>query len=105
MTPAIAYVTTADREEALTIARAAVESRLAASANVIPGATSFYWWEGELRESGEAILVLKTREDLVDALIDKVTSMHSYACPCIVAWPLTLGHRPYIEWLLRETKA
>ena len=105
MTPAIAYVTAADRDEALTIGREAVRSRLAASANVIPGATSIYWWEGELRESGEAILVLKTREDLVDALIAKVRSMHSYDCPCIVAWPLPNGHRPYIEWLLAETKA
>lgn len=105
MTPAIAYVTTASEAEALAIGRAVVEARLAASVNVLPGATSFYWWEGAVQESAEAVLILKTRDDLVDALVDKVTSMHSYECPCIVSWPITKGYRPYIEWVLGETKA
>lgn len=72
MTPAIAYVTTADRDEAIAIGRAVVEARLAASVNVLPGATSFYCWEGEVKESAEAVLVCKTRDDLVDALIEKI---------------------------------
>lgn len=97
------YVTTGSTDEAVMIARALIEARLAACATVLDGATSLYWWEGELEEAAEAVLFAKTREDLVDEAIAKVRALHSYDCPCVVALPIARGNPAYLEWIARET--
>ena len=43
-----------------------MEERLAACANVLDGVTSIYWWQGALEQAGEAVLILKTRTELVE---------------------------------------
>ncbi|HFD14890.1 MAG TPA: divalent-cation tolerance protein CutA, partial [Rhodospirillales bacterium] len=66
----LCYVTCGSREEARTIARAVVERRLAACANILDGMTSVYRWEGTLHEDPEVLLLLKTRRDLAGALTE-----------------------------------
>lgn len=97
------YVTAADADEALRIGRALVEVRLAACANVIPGMTSVYRWQGKVEQAGEAVLLLKTRASLVEAATERVKALHSYACPCVVALPVEGGNPDYLDWLRRET--
>ncbi len=104
MIPTIVYVTASSREEALKIARHAVERRLAACANVIPGVTSVYWWESKVQEEGEVSLILKTRRDLVDRLVAEVKALHSYTCPCVVAVPISGGNPAFLEWIVKETQ-
>ena len=101
----VIYVTTPSEEEARALGRDLVEARLAAGANVIPGAISFYWWEGALREAAEAVLLAKTREDLVEAAIERLRARHSYDCPCIIALPIGAGHRPYLDWIGTQTRS
>lgn len=105
MTAAIVYITTADKIEALQIGRTLVEERLAACANVFDGMTSVYHWEGNIEESGEAVLIAKTRADLVDAVIERVKTLHSYTCPCVVGWPIERGNADYLDWIAGETRA
>lgn len=57
MTLTMIYITTGSKEEASKIGRAVVEDRLAACANVLPGITSMYWWEGAVQENGEVALL------------------------------------------------
>ncbi len=97
------YVTAGDAEEAQRIGRTVVSERLAACANILPGMTSIYWWEGAVREGSEAVVILKTTESRVAALIARVKALHSYDCPCIEVLPVTAGHTPYLEWVARET--
>lgn len=99
------YVTASSREEASAIAEAVVGARLAACANILDGMESVYWWQGKLTRSQEAVLILKTRAELVEALIAKVKSLHSYTCPCVVALPVVAGNPAYLEWLGAETAA
>lgn len=104
MTQVLLYVTAGSRDEAMRIGRAAVESRLAACANVLPDATtSIYWWQGKLEQATEVSLLLKTKAALVDALVAKVTDTHSYDCPCVVAVPITGGNPKFLEWIDAET--
>lgn len=98
------YVTARDRAEAEALARLAVESRLAACANVLGEIRSFYWWDGGIQNDSECALVLKTRRDLFDALKDAIVAAHSYECPCLVALPLTAGNAPYLDWLGEQTR-
>ena len=96
-------VTAPSQAEAEAIARAVVEARLAASVNIVPGVSSLYQWEGAVREAGEAMLWIKTRADLVEPLTAMVKALHSYACPCVIALPITGGNPDYLAWIDTET--
>ncbi|MFQ5730883.1 MAG: divalent-cation tolerance protein CutA [Planctomycetaceae bacterium] len=103
MTAAIVYVTASNKDEALRIGRALVEERLAACVNVIDGMTSVYHWEGNIEESAEALMIAKTQPELVETLIERVKSLHSYSCPCVVSWPIETGNPAYLDWIRDET--
>lgn len=102
--PTLVYVTASDADEAARIGRAVVEERLAACANVVPGVSSIYWWEGKVDESREASLILKTRSDLVKELTTRIKALHSYTVPCVVALPIDDGNPDFLNWIVRETK-
>ena len=103
MSRVLVYITAADETEALAIARVLVEARLAAGVNVIPGARSVYRWRGAVRQRNEVVVIAKTRDSLVDALIAKVGELHSYECPCVVALPIAAGNPAYLDWIATET--
>jgi periplasmic divalent cation tolerance protein len=97
------YITAAHLDEGKAIGRALVSSRLAACVNIIHPVHSLYWWKGDMQESSEVVVVAKTRDDLVNDLIEKVKSVHSYECPCIVALPIREGNKDFLDWVVRET--
>lgn len=103
MTQTMLYVTAGTEEEAANIARAVVESRLAACANVIPGMASFYWWEGAVQKNNEVVIIFKTRQALVDQAVAKIKDMHSDDCPCVVALPIIDGNPDFLNWITKET--
>ncbi len=103
MDSCLCYVTCGSRAEALAIARAVVERRLAACANILDGVTSVYRWEGALHEDPEVLLLLKTRRDLAEALTEAVVSQHSYDCPCVTVLPIVGGNADYLAWITSET--
>lgn len=98
----IAYVTAANADEAAQIARALIEDRLAACANVTPSVRSFYRWEGQIADDEEAVIVLKTHQSRSAALIERVRELHSYDVPCVVLVPLVDGNPEYLDWLTAE---
>jgi len=98
------YVTAPSGEEAKRIGREVVAERLAACANIVEGMTSIFQWHGKTYEDPEAILILKTMEDRLEALVARIRSLHSYECPCIVALPIAGGNRTYLEWVATETR-
>lgn len=100
---AMVYVTTASTEEAERIADAIVGARLAACANIVPSMRSVYRWKNELKRDSEVILLLKTRAALVERLTQRVTELHSYDCPCVIALPVTDGSPAFLRWISDET--
>ncbi len=99
----LVYITASSVDEARAIAKELVSSRLAAGANIIENISSIYWWEGEIQNEKEALLIAKTKESLVEELIEKVKSMHSYSCPCIVSLPIIKGNKPFLDWIVDTT--
>jgi periplasmic divalent cation tolerance protein len=99
------YVNVPSRDEALAIGRAVVVEHLAAAANVVPGVVSIYQWQGALEQKDEALLILKTRVELVEPLTARIKELHRYACPCVVALPIEAGNPDYLEWIASETAA
>jgi periplasmic divalent cation tolerance protein len=99
------YITTGSMDEAKTIGKELVSSRLAACVNIIDNMNSMYWWDGEIQDDREVIIIAKTRESIVPELIEKVKSIHSYECPCIVSLPISDGNKAFLEWVVKETKS
>lgn len=103
MTIKAIYVTAPSRDAALSLARAVVEERLAACANVLDGAVSVYRWEGRLCEDAEAVMICKTRADLAERLVERLRALHPYDCPCITILPVEGGNPAYLDWVRAET--
>ena len=98
------YITAASTDQARSIGRALVEERLAACVNILENMSSFFWWEGKIDQAREAVLIAKTRTDLVPELIARVKSLHSYTVPCVVALRVTDGNPDFLQFLTSETK-
>ncbi len=95
----LAYITAPDKELALSLARKAVESKLAACANIIDGVTSVYRWEQKTCEDDECILMLKTIDNLKPELTEMIKEHHPYDCPCIVFLPIKGGDEVFLKWV------
>ena len=104
MTVHFIYITAGKMDEAKNIGRELVSERLAACVNIIDNIHSLYWWEGEIQDEKEVVIIAKTKESLIPELIEKVKSIHSYSCPCIVSLPIIHGNKPFLDWVGEETK-
>jgi len=103
MTDKILVLTTCDSaEEAGRIARALVESKLAACVAVTPGIRSVYRWEGAIEAHEEWALTIKSRAELFDALSAELSRLHSYSTPEILALPVFAGGAEYLKWMDAE---
>ena len=98
------YITAKDKAEARKIGSELVESKLAACVNIIDNMNSMYVWEGKIQDDKEAILIAKTTEARVPQLIEKVKTLHSYDCPCIVSIPVSGGNKEFLDWIASEVK-
>lgn len=90
-------------DEGRALVRRLVEDRIAACGTVLPGATSIYWWKGEVAEATEAQVLLKTRRDRWDDLQAAIRAGHPYEVPELLAIPVTAGLPAYLQWLKEAT--
>ena len=93
------YAVFADAEEAERIGRTMVEERLAACVNILGPIRSIYRWEGAVQTADEVAAIFKTEHSQAEALIERVTALHSYDVPCVVSWPVEKVQRSYAEWV------
>ena len=100
----VILITTGSSDEAATIARTLVDEHLAACVNVIPGVRSFFFWEGKIQDAVEALLICKSRMPLMDAVIARVKTLHTYSMPEIIAVPIAAGLPTYLAWVKDATK-
>ena len=98
----IVLSTCPSREEAERIGKAIVEARLAACVNLVDGIHSIYLWKGEMEQNTEVLLVIKTRRELFNALRERLSQMHTYEVPEVLAVPVIDGSPAYLDWIDRE---
>ncbi len=100
----IVFITVSSGDEAEKIAGALVDDRLAACVNILSGVRSVFFWEGKTQEADELLLICKSRMPIIEKLIERVKSLHSYTVPEIIALPIIAGSRDYLDWM-KETTA
>jgi len=101
----VVLVTASSMEEADKIARAIVGERLAACVNILGGVKSYFWWEEKIDEAQEILLVIKSEENRIPRLIERVKNLHSYSVPEVIALPVAEGNPDYLKWLEKSLMA
>ena len=93
-----------DSDSAFNLAREVVRLRLAACANVLSPATSFYRWEGRDEQATEYPVLIKSTRERYPALEQAIRGLHPYDLPEIVAWPIETGLPAYLDWVAKEVE-
>ena len=101
---AIVLVTAPDLKTARMLAKAALQARLIACANLIPKVESHYWWQGKIESGAEVLLVFKTSKAKLAALEKLMLAKHPYDTPEFLVLPLSAGNERYLDWLAAAGK-
>ncbi len=92
-------MTAPDFRSARQIAKAALEDRLVACANLVRGIESHYWWQGKVQSSAEVLILFKTTKAKLKALEKLILEKHPYDTPEFIVLPITSGNKRYLGWL------
>ena len=94
----IVLVTAPDLKTGRRLARAALEARLIACANLVPKIESHYRWQGRVEQSAEVLLLLKTSPARLAALEKLILAKHPYDTPEFVVLNPVGGNKSYLTW-------
>ena len=92
------YTTCQSADEARSIGLAAIEERLAISADYwVIG--SIYPWRGVIQDVEQYMLMLTTQKSLSERLIKYIEGLHSYSTPMITRLDTALINPNYTFWV------
>lgn len=100
----VVFITAPEEEQAKKIADQLLSKRLIACVHILPKASSLFWWQGRIDSAEEVLLILKTKEDLLDEVVKTTKKLHSYEVPEIIALPIIGGSEEYLEWINESLK-
>jgi periplasmic divalent cation tolerance protein len=104
MNALVVLTTTETPQQAAQLAHLLVAAELAACAQILPPMTSIYRWQGNVEETTETLLLLKTTRAIYPALETAIKAHHSYQTPEIIALPVETGAADYLNWLADSVK-
>lgn len=101
------YVTAPDDQTARRIAKSLIEEKLAACVNILAPMRSIYRWKGAIEETDEIPMIVKTTKTAAQKTRDRITSLHPYETPCIVALSVSeeSSSAPFLDWIRQATNA
>jgi periplasmic divalent cation tolerance protein len=100
----VAVSTAPDRDTARAIARTLVEERLAACVNLVEPIESIYRWQGQIEQSAEVMMIVKTTRSRLPALERRLRELHPYELPELLAWESAGGSADFIDWVIAQTR-
>jgi periplasmic divalent cation tolerance protein len=99
----VVMMTASSQQEAESIAKTLVESKLAACVKIFP-IQSIYTWQEKVHNEPEFQLLIKTDRRLFNTIETKIRELHSYEVPEIIALPIVAASQPYLNWISENTK-
>src|SRR5213075_636618 len=95
---AIVVVSAPELKTARLLARAALEKRLVACANLIPKIESHYWWQGKIERGAEVLIIFKTTRAKLIALEKLILAKHPYDTAEFLVLGIGRGAKQYLQW-------
>ena len=100
----IMVTTTFDNEEEVKkIVEILLKSRLVSCCQ-ISNIISAYHWKGNIENSKEFLLQMKTKKKLYKEIEKVILENHSYEVPQLIAYDIVDGYKGYLDWIEEETK-
>jgi periplasmic divalent cation tolerance protein len=100
----VIYCTVPNKKEGREIAKTLVKNRFVACVNIVDKIESIFSWDGTITNEKEALLIIKTRKDLFEAVSRVIQKLHSYTVPEVIAIPIVKADETYLKWIEHETE-
>ncbi|WP_338406486.1 MULTISPECIES: divalent-cation tolerance protein CutA [unclassified Wolbachia] len=94
----LVYTTFSNFEEAKTVSEELLNEKLIVCVNIFPEVNSLYLWEGKISNSCEVVAIMKSKNDQVDKIVEKIEAMHSYDQPAIAVMPIEKANKSFTNW-------
>ncbi|XP_030599179.1 protein CutA homolog isoform X1 [Archocentrus centrarchus] len=95
----VLVINSPNEQTAKDIGRAIMERRLAASINILFRTSTMYYWKGEIQDASEILMLVKTKTSMIQKVVDYVRSVHPYANPEVLSFPVDDGSLAYMKWM------
>ncbi len=92
-------------DEARKIARQLVETRLVATANIIPWVESIFMWDNQLDTAQETKVIFKTKEECFEKVKSFILEHAKYEVPEILKIVVAGGNEDYLAWVDESVNA
>jgi len=102
--PALIWCPFPDAATAAATAKALLDERLIACANILPAMLSLFEWNGEREEANEAGCLFKTDAALLERAMARLAEEHPYEEPAILAWRCDAASAGTSAWLAGLTR-
>jgi periplasmic divalent cation tolerance protein len=84
------------------IAHALVQSHLAACVNISSPTQSIYRWQGNIEESNEIAMQIKTHRAHYPQVEQTIRALHPYELPEIIYLHISGGEPHYLSWVYAQ---
>jgi periplasmic divalent cation tolerance protein len=96
----VILVTAPSVEVARQIADQLLAQKAAACVNIVPAVNSIFSWQGQIESDQEVLLVVKSRAELFESRVAPIVQeVHPYEVPEIIALPIVMGSKGYLDWI------
>ena len=99
------FLTTIPNDKANEFVRTLLMQRVIACGNILPGAKSMYWWDGEIQDEEESVIIMETTDEQAENTRKALESNHPYEVPKILMIEPKSANFDYLEWLKKEVRS
>jgi periplasmic divalent cation tolerance protein len=101
--PVLVYTTWPNSEVAAAAGRDVVGRKLAACVNILPDMTSIFAWRDSVEETREVVMIVKTRRERLERVMEALRQLHPYETPSLLAMPVIAANPAYAQWIESST--
>ncbi len=99
---ALVYATAPNEAVAAELAEHLLENELIACANILPGMTSVYRWQGRVETARECAVIFKTTKAAAASVVAAIERSHPYDTPAALVVDVADGSNAFLRWIEDE---